>query len=467
MMPGQAPDSGSFRDREGRVYLCGDRVIRGLSETALEHFRALQDARFYRRFTESGAIIGSRELGPDEVPLPRETAGQWAGFVEHERVPVVSYPYEWTFGMLRDAALLQLELLEAALQENFTLKDATPYNIQFVERRAVFIDLPSFEPLSPGEPWTGYRQFCEMFLFPLMLQAYKGVDFHPFLRGGIDGVDVQAMNGLFGLRDRLRRGVLGNVWLQAKLDRRFGGSDRDVRSSLKAAGFNKELILANVRKLRKLVRRLEWREAASEWGDYTSFHNYSAEDHQQKEAFIEHCVREARPATVWDIGANTGQFARVAAERCRQVVATDIDHLAVERMYRDTGLPANVLPLVQNVADPSPNWGWRNLERRDLRYRSEPDMVLCLALLHHVVITANIPLAEFVEWLAGITPELVIEFVSREDDKVRALLRNKEDRYWDYRQEYLEAQLGRHFEVRERKPLRDGLRQLYWCSRRA
>ena len=157
---------------------------------------------------------------------------QWAGFLEHDPVAVISYPYEWTFSMLKAAASLQLHLVERAVSNGFALKDATPYNIQFVNRKPVFIDIPSFEPLQEGEPWSGYRQFCEMFLFPLFLQAYKGCNFQPFMRSGINGVDVQAAAALFGFRDRFRKGVMSHVWLQSKLDRRYGGSSENVRSSL-------------------------------------------------------------------------------------------------------------------------------------------------------------------------------------------------------------------------------------------
>ncbi len=436
-------DSGSFRDRDGRIYLQGNRVIRGLSASALNNFRALSETSFYRKFSASGSLVSTAELDAKDNPLPEQTQSQWAGFLEHERVEIISYPYEWAFGMLRTAAALQLALTEAAIGEGFTLKDATPYNIQFAGGKPVFIDIPSFEPLAEGEPWSGYRQFCEMFLFPLMLQAYKGVQFQPFLRSGIDGVGVQTAGRLFGFRDRFRKGVMANVWLQAKLDRRYGKSSENVRASLKSAGFNRELILVNIRKLKKLVNRLQWEGDGSEWGDYTSFHNYSDDDRARKEEFVARCVRDGKPGTVWDIGCNTGQFSRIAAQHCRQVVATDIDHFAVERLYSDPRTPANVLPLVHNVADPSPNWGWRNRERRDLQYRSQPDMVLCLALIHHVVITANIPLAELIEWLAGLSGQLVIEYVSRADDKLQTLLRNKEDKYWDYHRDYLEQQLER------------------------
>ncbi len=456
-------NAGSFRDRDGRVYHFESRVFRGLSEPALETYRKLQEKPFYKKLVETGKVIGTREIGAEENPLPDELKAQWAGFLEHDPVPVISYPYEWTFSMLKAAASLQLHLVERAVSNGFTLKDATPYNIQFVNRKPVFIDIPSFEILQEGEPWSGYRQFCEMFLFPLYLQAYKGTNFQPFMRSAINGVDVQAASALFGFRDRFRKGVMSHVWLQAKLDRRYGGSSDNVRSNLKSAGFNRELILVNVRKMQKLVKKLEWEATGSEWGDYTEFHNYSDDDHVCKEEFIRNAIVTEQPKTVWDIGCNTGQFSRIAAAECSQVVSTDIDHVAVERLFLNPETPENILPLVQNLADPSPNWGWRNRERSDLQTRSKPDLVLCLALIHHVVITANIPLAEFIDWLAGLTDTLVIEYVSRRDDKVETLLRNKEDKYKDYSRESLEANLKRHFEIRQQQEVNNGDRTLYCC----
>jgi SAM-dependent methyltransferase len=297
------------------------------------------------------------------------------------------------------------------------------------------------------------------------LQAYKQCNFQPFMRAAINGIDVQTAAALFGFRDRFRKGVMSHVWLQAKLDRRYGGSSENVRSSLKSAGFNRELILVNVRKLQKLINKLDWEAAGSEWGDYAEFHNYSDGDHQRKGDFIRDAIATEQPHTVWDIGCNTGQFSRIAAALCGQVVATDIDHVAVERLYRDKEAPDNILPLVQNLADPSPNWGWRNQERSDLQSRSRPDLVLCLALIHHVVISANIPLPEFIDWLAGLTDKLVIEYVSRKDDKVQTLLRNKEDKYQDYSRESLEASLKRHFRIRKQKDVNNGDRTLYLCEK--
>ncbi|MDX1460862.1 MAG: hypothetical protein R3348_07380 [Xanthomonadales bacterium] len=456
-------DTGSFRDRDGRVYLAEKRVFRGLSAQALKAWRSVSQQSFYQDLVSSGELVETREIASSEVPLDPSTKNAWAGFLEHRRIPFISYPYEWSFSMLRDAALLQLRITRAAVEHDFTLKDATPYNIQFDDGRPVFIDIASFETLQPGSAWAGYRQFCEMFLFPLLLQAYKGVDFQPFLRSRIDGIGVQQAARMFSLRDRFRKGVLGNVWLQAKLEARYGQSSKDVRKDLKSAGFGKELILANLRKLQRLVTGLQWQDPVSEWGDYESFHNYSEADHQAKAAFVAQCAERVRPDLAWDIGCNTGRFSTVAAATSGRVVACDIDHLAIERLYLDPNRPENVLPLLQNIADPSPDWGWKLGERRSMAQRGQPDLVLCLALVHHVVITANIPMAEFVGWLAELTPNLVFEYVSRKDDKVQTLLRNKDDKYSDYSRESCEAALRQHYCIEDELALRDGMRRIYFC----
>lgn len=459
--------SGSFRDRDGRVYIADTRVFRGLSNRAMSEYTLVSQSKFYQAFLGRGELVSTKKIDSGKVPLSNEVKEYWSGFLEHERIPLISYPYEWTFSMLKDAALLQLKLTLAAVQEGFTLKDASPYNIQFVAGKPVFIDIASFETLGAGMPWAGYRQFCEMFLIPLLLQSYKGVDFQPFLRSRIDGIDLQEAVRLFSMRDRFRKGVLTHVWLQSKLDRKYASSNKNVRGELKSAGFGKELILVNLRKLIRLVEGLRWREANSEWGDYETFHNYSEEDHEAKAKFIDRHTQDANADTIWDIGCNTGRFSIIAAKHCRRLIACDIDHLALERLYLEPNRPENILPLLQNVSDPSPEWGWRNRERTALSQRNTPDMVMCLALVHHVVISANVPMSEFIEWLASITPRLIIEYVSRDDDKVRTLLLNREDKYGDYSKASLEQELARYFRVDQVIPLRNGKRRIYACSRRA
>ncbi len=451
-------EPGSFRDPDGQVIGADDdRVLRGLSSRAASAWRQLADAPFFRRLTDEGMLIPTRT-----APDVEAAALGWDIVLEHDRVPFVSYPFEWTFGMLRDAAALHLEVLLEALAAGMTTKDGTAYNVQWRGSRPVFIDVSSITPCSGG-PWEGYRQFCETFLNPLLLQAYRGVDFQPWLRGRLEGIRTSEMRRLLLGRDLVRKGVLRHVVLHDVLQSRSAGGAQAAKMAMADAGFDVAVTRALVTGLLRLVKGLDWRPRRSGWSRYAAEKPYSPGDLRQKEQFVEEAVRAAAPRLVWDLGCNDGTFALVAAAHARQVVAMDADHPTVERLYRTLRARgrSNVLPLVVDVADPSPALGWRGQERRALRDRGEPDVVLCLALVHHLAVTANIPLDEIVSWLHSLGGRLVVEFVGRDDPMVRQLLAHKAIEHADYSADRFEAALGRRFAVARRLPLSSGTRTLY------
>ncbi|MEM1205598.1 MAG: class I SAM-dependent methyltransferase [Acidobacteriota bacterium] len=462
-------EAGSFRDRDGRVFYRDGRVYRALSEEGLEDWKRLAATRFFPRMVEAGKIVPTEtaDLPPSSLEsLP----GPWVAALEHERIPFVTYPYEWCFSMLRDAALLQLELVAAALDEDLIPKDATSYNVQWRGCRPVFIDTASFENLAPGDPWVGYLQFCRLFLYPLLLTAHLDIPFHPWMRGDLEGPTPAAMSAVFGSwRRRLKPGVLRDVYLQAKLQAGAAEGDAAVRGELREAGFPKELIVANVKRLQGLVDRLRWRREHSEWAAYDGDNTYDSEARGVKEQFVADVAAERHRKLVWDLGANTGRYSLLAAAHADRVVAFDADHLAIERLYRRLRKegPDNVLPLVMNLAAPSPGLGWRHGERASLGERPSPDLVLALALIHHVVIGAHVPLPDFVAWLGDLGADLVIEFVTKDDPMVKRLLRNKADRYHDYEPEVFEACLAERFEIVRREGLPSGTRTLYHARPRS
>lgn len=459
-------ESGSFRDRNARVYYLSDKVFRTLSEQSTKDFISLSKKEFFKQAVTRGNIIGTQLV--EKSNLPSELLqGPWSSILQHSRIPVVSYPYEWSYSMLKDAALLHLELLESALNDNFVIKDSSAYNVQWIGCKPVFIDIPSFESYKAGDIWAGYRQFCQMFLYPLFLYVYKKIPFHNLLRGNIDGLEISDVYHTMSFRDLFRAGVLKHVYLQYKLQGNYAASNRNVRKELSDLGFHKELILANVKSLKKLVRKLNLSIKESVWSDYAQNHSYSSDDHEIKKQFISKYSNERSRNLVWDIGANTGTFSHIAAQSAKYVLAIDADHLAVEHMYLDLKAkgPGNILPLVMNLANPSPNHGWRGIERKTLNERGKPDLVMALALIHHAVISANIPLEEFVAWLASLTPELIIEFVDKDDSMVKTLLANKEDIYSDYTQENFENCLSSHYKISETLSLKSGTRTLYYCKK--
>jgi SAM-dependent methyltransferase len=464
--PSPDREEGSFRDRNGQIFYHGGEVFRGISEKALCHWRSLSATDFFAAGCASGRLTPTEEIDPVRKGLPLQQTARWAAVLRHDPIPFVSYPYEWPFSALRDAALLQLRLLSEALSENMILKDASSFNIQWQGIRPIFIDIPSFETWVPGEPWAGYRQFCQLFLYPLMLQAYKNVPFHHWLRGHIDGIEPEVMAGLISWRDLLRPGVLLHVSLHARLQRFFEKSTGSVKSELQDSGFARELILNNVSRLKKLVERLCWKQTRSVWTSYDSEHRYAEEDRLTKESFVRRAAATRHWPLAWDLGCNVGTYSRILADHADYVVAMDADHPAVDQLYRclRQEQTENILPLVINLADPSPSLGWAGRERKDLPARGTPHLILCLALLHHMVIQANIPLDSFISWLRSLGSALVIEFVCREDPMVQRLLRNKTDEYADYDLEYFERVLQRHFRIISREKLPCSTRILFFAD---
>lgn len=411
-------EPGSFRDPESRVVHEGDRVLRELSPRAREDYEAFAASPL----AGDGRIVGTRALP--------------GGRLEHDRISFVSYPYEWTFGMLKAAALLQLALLDDAIGHGLSLKDATPYNVQFDGARPVFIDVGSFEPLRGDEPWVAYRQFCTLFLYPLMLTAYRGVSHQPWLRGSLEGIEPADAAALLPRR----RGVTVNARLLARLERRMGDtSASETTSRLAKAGYRPEVIRANVRKLRRTVERLEWAPSASTWSTY--------EADPGKVGFVRAVAARVQPELAWDLGANDGTFSRVVAEHAGLVVAMDSDALVAERLFASLGAGERILPLVVDLADPSPSRGWALEERGDLLTRGRPQLTLSLAVIHHLVITRNVPIPEVLAWLASVGGTHVIEFPHRDDPMVGRLLAAKRagDTRPDYDLPQFEAALREHF----------------------
>ena len=414
---------------------------------------------FVQQLVSQGQLVGTREVSEKEYAafgLPSRAAG----VLEHTRIPFISYPYEWSFAMLREAALLHLRLLTESIRAGLILKDASPYNVQFAGKQPVFIDIGSFTVQTPGEPWLAYRQFCELMLFPLLLQAYRGVHFQPILRGELEGISARQFLQWLGWRDVFRPGVFTHGLLQAKLEQQTQALSTSTVRDLKISGFTTSLIERLLRKLTRLVERLQWSPPQTQWTIYDNSLPHVAEDRQAKSEFVRKVCHFRPRDLVWDLGCNDGRYSTIAGERATTVVAMDQDHACVDQLYRSAD-SANVLPLCMDLANPSPAMGWRGRERKRIEDRGQPQLILCLGLIHHLVIAANIPLAEVVDWLASFRAEVILEFPSKTDPMVQALLRNKRDQYDDYSRESLVAELRRHFDLRLTESLPSGERTLY------
>jgi hypothetical protein len=458
----------SFRDWTSRVVEEDGRILRLLAPEGLAAWEALEATGLYERLAADGRLVRTSarpDVDRERVAhlLPRPVAG----VLEHERLPFITYPYEWSFSMLRDAARLHLELLLESLDNGLTLRDGSPYNIQWRGAQPIFIDVGSFDRTGANGPWAGYRQFCQLFLNPLLLESLLGLPFQPLLRGRLAGIEPSELRALLRRRHRLRRGVLTHVVLHAALDRRMETRETVAADEAADAGLGSELAGRSAKGLLRMVDRLRRPVHKSAWTGYAAA-GYEAEEDAAKRRFVEAAVGERRWPLVWDLGCNDGRYTRLAAAAADAVLALDADAQVIDDLYcslreeRDT----TITPLVMNLADPSPSLGWEGRERLRLEARGTPDLVLALALVHHVALDAGVPLDRLLGWLGSLGSSLIVEFVDRGDPMVELLLGRKgPGAHPDYTAENFEACLRAHFEVRATEAV-TATRTLYFAHPR-
>ena len=449
---------GSFRDPSGFVFTREGVLYRQVDSSFADHYDHLMASGLYGTLVEEGLL-----LPHEEIDVAHAAADGAHRVLRPQLVPFVSYPYEWCFGQLKDAALATLRIQHRALEHGMSLRDASAYNIQFVDGRPVLIDTLSFERLSEGRPWVAYRQFCQHFLAPLALMSYRDVRLGQLARVHMDGVPLDLAAELLPRRARLRIPVLLHLFLHARSQSRHQADPAAV-ASRRAHPFPLRAFQGLVESLERGVRRMAWDPARTPWARYYSeADSYSPDALAHKQRVVEAYLDEGRPSSVWDLGANTGVFSGLAARRGARVVAFDADPGAVELHYRAVVRDGEkqVLPLLVDLTNPSPAIGWANRERASLLDRGPADMALALALVHHVAIGNNVPLDRLAGFLAETCTLLAIEFVPKTDPKVQLLLASREDVFPDYSVEGFEKAFTGKFSILRRDTLPGSDRVLY------
>jgi ribosomal protein L11 methylase PrmA len=458
-----ARDPGSFRDPSGFVYWHNGRPYRQIQERFAAEWKAFAGSRLERNLIENGRLLPYTDESLDLADAP----GAYA-VIAPEPLEFISYPYEWTFGELKDAALLTLDTQLDALADGWTLRDASAFNVQFRAGRPILIDSLSFEPHEDGVPWVAYRQFCEHFLAPLALMSRRDVRLGNLLRAEIDGVPLDLAAQLLPWRTRLNFGLLSHVHLHARSQRRHAGNE-DEGEAARSARIPRNRLVALIGNVRSTVKALDWRPAGTEWADYADNTSYADAATADKGRLVDAFVRETTGSRVWDLGANTGRYSRIAADAGRRVLAFDIDPAAAEQHYRALRGEGrtDILPLVQDVANPSPGLGWAGSERRSLLQRADADAILALALIHHLAISRNVPLPMLLGLFADLAPWAIVEFVPREDPMVRRLLAARRDVFDEYTIEGFRAAAGERFELVREEPIAESPRTLFLLRRRS
>ena len=458
-MDGQPLDS-SFRDPSGFVFTRDGVLYRQVNRVFRDEFEAVSASGLYDELAGSGLMVPHRLASLDLA-----ASNEAVAVLEPEPIAFISYPYEWSFGQLRDAGLLTLELQERALVRGLTLRDASAYNVQFDGGRPVFIDTLSFEPRKEGAPWMAYRQFCEHFLLPLALMSRVDIGLGSLLRTHLDGVPLELGARLLGARSWRSLGLLFHVRLHAAAQRRY--RDRAPGAAAQRP-VNAGTLLGLVRSLRAGIEGLKGNPAGTEWSDYTSDNNYTAAAAGSKRELVTDLLRGRGVRTVWDLGANTGEYSRAARAVAERVVAFDVDPAAVELNYRRVRAEdeRGILPLLMDLTNPSPALGWAHRERHSLEQRGPADALLALALVHHLAIGHNLPLGRIAEFLVRLGRTLVIEFVPKSDSQVQRMLRSRPDIFPCYTREGFEAAFRTSFEIDAVHPVAGSERLLYLMTAR-
>ena len=455
--------SASYRDPSGFLFTHEGVLYRQVNQSYQTDYDLLMKSGLYDRLVKSKKLIPHTEV--DVSPSRPELAHK---IIQPIRVGFISYPYEWCFSELQDAALLTLSIQKTALEQGMSLKDASAYNIQFYSGRPILIDTLSFETYQEGSPWIAYRQFCQHFLAPLALMAYQDVRLSQLMRVYIDGIPLDLASELLPARSRLNLGLTAHIHLHASAQKKYSDIPEQALTQSKGRSMSKMSLVGLIDSLHSTVSGLKWEPKGTEWGDYYDSTNYTRAAFDRKMEIVKMFLDKAQPGQVWDLGANTGVFSRLAADKGILTISSDIDPAAVEKNYQETRQKkeTNLLPLVLDLTNPSPAIGWKNAERDSFIERGPVDAVMALALVHHLAISNNVPLPDLAEFFAQLGRWLIIEFIPKEDSQVQRLLATREDIFPQYTQAGFEAAFQPYFELRECLPMEGSHRVMYLMERR-
>ena len=459
-MPAIKQLGGSFRDPNGFVFTSDGTVYRQVNQSYRIHYDRLIDSGLYDELTLRQLLIPHTEANPQFHQDERAYK-----VLRPRQIPFISYPYEWSFSQLKDAALLTLEIQARSLAHKMILKDASAYNIQFLDGKPAFIDTLSFEEYTDGQAWVAYKQFCQHFLAPLALMSHLDIRLSQLLRVYVDGIPLDLATSLLPKRSYLNLGLLMHLHLHARAQQRYAG--KEPRGSQRGKRLNLQALMNINESLRSTVKKLTWAHQHTSWAGYYQGDSYQVEGLDSKRAIVDEFLGIVDPECVWDLGANTGEFSRIASERGVFTVSIDSDPGVVEANYLHTKdrKQKTLHPLLVDLTNPSAGVGWANSERDSLAARCNADCVLALALIHHLAIGNNVPLHHMAQYFASLAEWLIIEFVPKSDDKVQQLLISREDIFAEYTQSGFEKAFSEKFEIIRSQQISHSHRVLYLLRR--
>lgn len=451
---------GSYRDPSGFLFFKSGKLYRQINSQYKENYEVLRNSGLLQRLTAENLLIPHTEQPRIKEALNQE----FYKVIKPDLIETISYPYEWSFSQLKDAAIHTLKLQLISLEYGMSLKDASAYNIQFDKGKPIFIDSLSFEKYVPNKPWDGYRQFCQHFLAPLALISHIDSRFGDLSRLYIDGVPLDLASKLLPGKTKLSFGLLAHIHLHSKSQASYAGKEKS-HSDISMSLLSQQRLIVN---LISTVNSLKWSNNKTEWGNYYQKNNYNDKSFRVKKKQVESFLHLAKPKKVMDLGGNTGVFSRLVVDMGIPVVSIDNDPAAVETNYLEVKRTneTKLLPLRIDITNPSPSQGWDLQERSDIFSRVKADTILALALIHHLAIGNNIPFESLSNFMARHAQKVIIEFVPKEDSQVKRLLASRADIFPQYNQKGFESAFMKDFSIVKREPISGSQRILYLLQRR-
>jgi len=447
------PLPSSYRDPSGFVFEKEGVLYRQVNTFFKEDFEKFVHSGCYEKLVKEGLLIHHQQSFENLTGSP-----DWYTTLVPERIPYITFPYEWSFDMLKDAALLTLRLVKEALPFGFILKDATPFNIQWHQGKPVFIDTLSFETYDPSQPWIAYRQFCECFLAPLILMHHTGEPVQKMLTIYPDGIPLSLVKKLLPWKTKFSLHSFLHIHLHAKI------AERNPGTAKKNTAFTETKLKNLVTSLEILVNSLHWKGRKTTWEDY--YREVSGREGylEKKKEIIKKWMKDAEPVrSILDLGGNTGEFSKDTVPGNPSIIVADFDHSAINNLYLKCkkDKTTHILPLVFDVANPSPAIGVNNEEREIFQKRMHTDIVFALALIHHLAIGKNIPFPRIAQCLSQLADLLLIEFVPKKDEKVEVMLVHKKDIYSNYKEETFENNFLHYYSIEKKEEIGSTGRKLY------
>ena len=451
--------SSSFRDPSGFLFYYEGCLYRQINSDYQSEYDFLINSGLYK------ALVDKKLLIPHiEVDIPPSDVEKSYKIIKPEKIPFISYPYEWSFSQLKNAAKVTLEIQKIAMTFDMTLKDCSAYNVQFWNGKPLLIDSLSFEKYHEGQIWHAYKQFCQHFLAPLSLMSYKDIRLGQLLRIYIDGIPLDLTSKLLPTKTKTMFSLLSHIHAHAKSQKHFENKE----NKFKTRKMSKNSFVGIIESVQSAINKLNWSPKGTEWAEYYSDTNYTESAFNEKKNIVMKFLNRTKPKIVWDLGANTGIFSRIACENGIETISFDVDPAAVEKNYLNCidNHETKLLPLLMDLTNPSSNLGWENNERMSFMERGKADAVFALALIHHLAISNNVPFYRLAKFFKNICKYLLIEFIPKSDSQVKRLLSTRKDIFPEYTKENFESEFKKYFLIDETVKITDSERFIYIMKRK-